>query len=408
MVIMKKFICFFAMIISIYYLTGCASIPGPRTPLAYTKPESITPRNITLQYPPENLRATFNELDKSIHIFWNELPDVKLYKGGYNIYRSFKENELFMQINSEIVKDATFTDHNVFEGEIYYYTVTGILPNGNESIYAISVKVAIPEDKEKLYDIEALNIDELTGNLIPIGDAGNDITTTVNTPVIFNGSGKDRDGKIIKYEWDFDGNGTFDWSSSIDGKASYIYTEAKTYNAVFRVLDNKLASGIDEIKVVVYRCPVNMVEVEGKFCIDKYEYPNEKGAYPLINVNWTTAVKLCEQQGKRLCKADEWELACSGPNNLTYPYGNEFLPHKCRTFMRWEKGPSPAGMYPDCVSDYGVYDMSGNVWEWTDKPGAIYYGGFWDSGHEDTQCTSKFGLNPTLYYSDLGFRCCKN
>jgi len=47
-----------------------------------------------------------------------------------------------------------------------------------------------------------------------------------------------------------------------------------------------------------------MVEVDGKFCIDKYEYPNEKGIYPLVNVNWNTAQKLCEQQGKRLCNSE--------------------------------------------------------------------------------------------------------
>ncbi|MBI5207901.1 MAG: SUMF1/EgtB/PvdO family nonheme iron enzyme [Candidatus Firestonebacteria bacterium] len=405
---MKKLIYFIVFYLLIFFLTGCATAPKTLIPTGYIKPDAISPRNVVLQYAPENIRVSYNEVDKSVHIFWNELADIKLYKGGYNIYRSLKEKELFMQINSEIVREITFTDRNIFEGETYYYCVTGILPNDNESPYSIPIKISLPQDKERLYDIETLSIDEITGNLLPVADAGGEIVSTINTPVIFNGVGRDRDGKIVKYEWDFDGNGTFDWSSSIDGKATYVYNEPKTYIATFRVLDNKLASGIDEIKVIVYRCPKNMVEVEGKFCIDKYEYPNDRGAFPIVNVNWRMAENLCNQQGKRLCTSEEWEKACSGPNNFKYPYGNEFSPHKCRSFMRWDKGPSPTGMHEECVSDYGVYDMSGNVWEWTDKPGAIYYGGFWDSGPEDSQCTSKFGLNPTIYYYDIGFRCCKD
>ncbi|MBI5416992.1 SUMF1/EgtB/PvdO family nonheme iron enzyme [Candidatus Poribacteria bacterium] len=411
---MKKRLYLFSLIIFVYSLYGCATAPRKETSDAfissssYSKPESISPRNVKLQFAPENLRANYNELDKSIHLLWTELPDVKLFKGSYNIYRSFKEKELFMQINPELIKDLTFTDHNIFDGETYYYAVTGILPNGNESAYSYIVKITIPEDKKKLYDVEALSIDELTGNLLPVADAGQDITTTINTPVIFSGAGKDRDGKIMKFEWDFDGNGTFDWSSSTDGNATYVYTTPGTYIATFRVLDNKLASGLDEVKIIVYRCPKNMVEINGTYCVDKYEYPNEKGAYPLVNVSWDAAQALCSQQGKRLCTSEEWELACSGPNHLVYPYGNEYSPHKCRTSMRWEKGPAPAGTYAECVSDFGVYDMSGNVWEWTDKPGSIYYGGFWDSGNEDSHCNSKFGLNPTLFYHDLGFRCCKD
>ncbi|MBI4650624.1 SUMF1/EgtB/PvdO family nonheme iron enzyme [Candidatus Desantisbacteria bacterium] len=312
---MGKKICGFLIIaIILLLLTGCAPVKKTETFTPFTEtPRSITPRNITLSSSPSNLRISYNEMNKSVYLLWDELFDIKLYKGGYNIYRSLKEKELYMQINSEQIKDITFLDQNIFEGETYYYTVTGILPNGNESSYSNPIKITIPKGKEKFYDLDALNIDEFTGNILPEAHSEPEIVTTINIPVIFNGTGRDRDGKIIKYEWDFDGNGTYDWSSSLDG-----------------------------------------------------------------------------------------------PNHMEYPYGHEFSPHKCRNFMKWAKGPAPAGTYKECVSDYGVYDMSGNVWEWTDKPGAIYYGGFWDSGPEDTKCSSKFGLNPSLYYYDLGFRCCQD
>ena len=56
------------------------------------------------------------------------------------------------------------------------------------------------------------------------------------------GSGSDVDGHIVLYEWDFDGDGTYDWSSTTTGNTSHTYTEVGTFNAVFRVTDNEGAT----------------------------------------------------------------------------------------------------------------------------------------------------------------------
>lgn len=56
--------------------------------------------------------------------------------------------------------------------------------------------------------------------------------------VNFTGAGTDSDGTIVKFEWDFDGNGTFDFTSTTTGNTTFTYNTAGTYNAVFRVTDN--------------------------------------------------------------------------------------------------------------------------------------------------------------------------
>jgi PKD repeat protein len=52
------------------------------------------------------------------------------------------------------------------------------------------------------------------------------------------GSGYDVDGSIVLYEWDFDGDGTFDWSSTTSGNTSFTYNSVGTYQAIFRVTDD--------------------------------------------------------------------------------------------------------------------------------------------------------------------------
>jgi len=56
--------------------------------------------------------------------------------------------------------------------------------------------------------------------------------------VTLYGSGTDSDGSIVLYEWDFDGNGIYDWTSSSTGNTTYTYNTVGTYQAVFRVTDD--------------------------------------------------------------------------------------------------------------------------------------------------------------------------
>ncbi|NOG84533.1 MAG: PKD domain-containing protein [Planctomycetes bacterium] len=69
--------------------------------------------------------------------------------------------------------------------------------------------------------------------------------------VSFTGTGEDLDGKIVLYEWDFDGDGTFDWHSLTGGSASHTYRKEETYTARFKVTDNDGLTDIKEVTVEV-------------------------------------------------------------------------------------------------------------------------------------------------------------
>jgi len=61
---------------------------------------------------------------------------------------------------------------------------------------------------------------------------------TTGEKVNFQGVGNDEDGKIVLYEWDFNGDGEFDWSSGDNGITTFIYNIEGNYEAVLRVTDN--------------------------------------------------------------------------------------------------------------------------------------------------------------------------
>lgn len=88
-------------------------------------------------------------------------------------------------------------------------------------------------------------------NLPPTADAGRDFITYVGLPTEFRGYGTAPDDEIVKYEWDFDGDGTYDFQSMETEMTLYVYNSIGTYNAILRIYDTQGNVATDTIKVIV-------------------------------------------------------------------------------------------------------------------------------------------------------------
>jgi formylglycine-generating enzyme required for sulfatase activity len=99
-------------------------------------------------------------------------------------------------------------------------------------------------------------------------------------------------------------------------------------------------------------------------------FPPGKADHPVVYVTWDNADAYCRWAGKRLPTDAEWEKAARGTDGRMFPWGDEFDTAKANTPVRWQEigrfgDTSPVGAFDTGKSPYGVYDMSGNVWEWT-------------------------------------------
>jgi formylglycine-generating enzyme required for sulfatase activity len=98
-------------------------------------------------------------------------------------------------------------------------------------------------------------------------------------------------------------------------------------------------------------------------------YPSGWQNRPVTWVSLDDARAYANWAGKRLPHEWEWQYAAQGTDRRLYPWGNEWevtalpTPDKSRTM----RGPDPVDAHAKGASPFGVMDMVGNVWKWTEE-----------------------------------------
>lgn len=140
------------------------------------------------------------------------------------------------------------------------------------------------------------------------------------------------------------------------------------------------------------------------------EYAPLKSHHPVTGVSWHHARQFCLAKGKRLPTEQEWEKAARGTDGRLYPWGDVYE----STHVNGENrlgGSTSVGQFEQGRSPYGLYDMAGNVMEWTDSgdtEAKIFRGGSWASPPQDLRTTSRSSIGSAHRLVDLGFRCAKD
>jgi len=143
-------------------------------------------------------------------------------------------------------------------------------------------------------------------------------------------------------------------------------------------------------------------------------------AQPRENVNWYEAMALANWLGNllgmkiTLPTIAQWQRAAKGDDDRYFPWGDEYDEEHCNTLETGLKTTTPVDRYQRGASPYGVYDMAGNVWEWTLNTAAAaetgrdsrraVAGGSFVSPCDRAHTSFRYYLDPRVRYSSIGIR----
>jgi formylglycine-generating enzyme len=212
-------------------------------------------------------------------------------------------------------------------------------------------------------------------------------------------------------------------------------------------------------------CPSEMAIVDERVCVDRWEgalveievdgsmhpWPpslaldparryravSAPGVVPQGYISGEQAAAACDAAGKRLCEAAEWRLACAGSQGSVYPYGTRHVEGRCNDHGRapmlvfhpevarsWSLVSNTdmndprlnelagtvarTGEHVGCVNDWGLFDMVGNLHEWTADPNGTFQGGYYlDALANGEGCAYRTTAHAFDYHDySTGFRCC--
>jgi formylglycine-generating enzyme required for sulfatase activity len=171
--------------------------------------------------------------------------------------------------------------------------------------------------------------------------------------------------------------------------------------------------------------PALRLNFDGKTFTVKSGYEN----HPMTMVSWFGARAYCDYYGWRLPTELEWEKAARGTDGRPFPWGWDIASNNANFYASRDpfedmgafgSRTSPVGFYNvqtydgyttlDSASPYGLYDMAGNVWQWT---GDVYEGqhyrylrgGSKDTYDMDLRVWVRNNATPTYFSPGVGFRC---